>query len=172
MRALMAMGVALLLASCTAESVESSTTEPTPSTVAETTTTVLVPTVDECPAAPYRIGNLPQGVGSVAPDPDEIALDAITSMGGTHTTFYGNTDGEVAIALVRGTFPLEWPEQLGEVFIDGTRGLAALFPDDQWVVAWREQPQARCDHYTMVFYPPVAPSDVEATIASMDRVGG
>jgi hypothetical protein len=40
------------------------------------------------------------------------------------------------------------------------------------VVGWFEEPRERCDLYTMVFYPPVAPADVESTLDAMNRVGG
>jgi hypothetical protein len=56
------------------------------------------------------------------------------------------------------------------VEVAGQRAVAGPFPDGKWVVAWYEGDGTRCDLYTMVFYPPVAASEVEATIGSMVRV--
>jgi hypothetical protein len=163
----------LLVAGCAGTTAESTTTMSTAATTtsaAETTTTQ--PPV-ECPAAPYQLGFLPAGVGTGLLDPDEIAMDVWTSVGGSQTDFLGREDGTVAIALIRGTLPpVDWPAEKGEVFIDGTRGVVGPHPDGSWVAGWFEEPAERCDLYTMVFYPPVAASDVEAVLAGMNRVGG
>lgn len=77
------------------------------------------------------------------------------------------------VALIRGSLPPEqWPGRKGEVTIDGARGVAGPFEDGTWVVAWYEQPGERCDLYMLVFYPPVEPAEVEATVNSLDRVAG
>ncbi len=147
------------------------TTTQAPTTTFEATTTTEPPV--ECPAAPYELSFLPTGVGTAALDPDTIELDVWTSEGGTNTTFYGRSDGSVAIALVRGTLPnVEWPAEKGEIFVDGTRGVVGPHPDGTWVAGWYEAPGERCDEYSMVFYPPVAPADVEAVLDGMNRVGG
>ncbi len=171
MRRVALLVVVLALAACSSGSV-TTTTAPvvTTTTVGETTTTE---TPIDCPAPPYDLGFRPTGVGTGLLDPDLIDMDVWTSVGGSQTAFYGRQDGTVAIALVRGTLPpVDWPAEKGEVFIDGTRGVVGPHPDGTWVAGWYEEPGERCDLYTMVFYPPVAPSDVEAVLAGMNRVGG
>jgi len=126
-----------------------------------------------CPPPPYELAVFPFGVGQGILDPDEIEPDVWTSVGGTNTTFWGRSDGTAAIALIRGTLPaVDWPGDKGEVTIDGTRAAVGPHPDGTWVVGWFEQPAERCDLYTMVFYPPVAPAEVESTLAGMVRVAG
>lgn len=163
----------LALAACSAEadSTTTTTTLGVTSTVAGGSTTTLPPT--ECPSAPYVLTFLPFGVGSGELDTDALEPDVWTSVPGTNTTFIPRDDGTVAIALIRGTLPaVDWPAEKGEVSIDGTRGVAGPHPDGTWVVGWFEQPAERCDQYSMIFYPPWSPGDVESVISGMDRVGG
>ena len=162
----------LLVIACTGTTESTTTTSVvvTTTTTGETTSTGIP--VD-CPAPPYEFEFLPAGVGTGLLDPDEIEMDVWTSVGGSQTEFFGRDDATVAIALIRGTLPpVEWPAEKGEVFIDGTRGVVGPHPDGSWVAGWYEEPGERCDQYTMVFYPPVAPLDVEAVLAGMNRVGG
>lgn len=163
--------VAALLVAC-APGAGSTTSTATPSTTVPPGSTTVPPV--ECPPAPYELGFVPAGVGAEAVDPDEIELDVWTVVGGTNTTFYGREDGSLAIALIRGTLPaVDWPGQKGEVEIDGTAGVVGPHPDGTWVAAWYEEPgEERCNLYTMVFYAPWDPSDVEAVILGMNRVGG
>jgi hypothetical protein len=92
---------------------------------------------------------------------------------GISAALLGRDDGTVAIALVRGTLPpVQWPAEKGEVLIDGTRGVVGPHPDGTWVAGWYEAPGERCDLYTLVVYPPVAPADVEHLIGELNRVGG
>lgn len=162
----------LVVAGCTAATVGTTTTV----TSAPTTTTVPVTTTatpPECPPAPYEVTFLPVGVGEASLDPDEIEFDVWTSVGGTQTTFWGRRDGTVAIALIRGTLPaVDWPGEKGQVEIDGTPAAVGPHPDGTWVAGWYEQPGERCDLYTMVFYAPWSPADVEQVLAGMNRVGG
>lgn len=168
----------LVCAACSASTAETTTSEQSATTLAESTTTTMPATTTseppaDCPAAPYEVLDLPFGVGQGVLDPDEIAPDVWTSVGGTNTTFWGRTDGTVAIALIRGTLPaVDWPGDKGEVSIDGTRAAVGPHPDGTWVAGWFEEPGERCDLYTMVFYPPVSPTEVEETLAGMNRVGG
>lgn len=165
----------LIVVGCTATTVETTTTpvSSTSTTVAEATTSTRAPAVDECPPAPYEVGFLPVNVNDAGFDPGGLEPDVWTSVGGTQTTFYGRTDGTVAIALIRGTLPaVDWPAEKGETEIDGTRAAVGPHPDGTWVVGWFEEPGARCDLYTMVFYPPWSPPDVEEVLLSMNRVGG
>lgn len=166
----------LLVVGCTATAVEPTTSTtvpaPTPTTIAVTTTT-RAPAVDECPPAPYEIGFFPLGVFDSAIDPGGLEPDVWTSVGGTQSTLYGRSDDTVAIALIRGTLPaVDWPAQKGEVEIDGVRAAVGPHPDGTWVAGWFVEPADRCDLYTMVFYPPWNPKDVEAVLASMTRVAG
>lgn len=115
---------------------------------------------------------LPVGVGQGTID-TTLAPDVWTSVPGTNTTFVPRSDDTVAIALIRGTLPaVDWPGEKGEVSIDGTRAAVGPHPDGTWVAGWFEEPRERCDQYTMVFYPPWNPSDVEDTLEGMNRVGG
>jgi hypothetical protein len=163
----------VLLAACSGVSADSTTTAPpspsTTSTVAETTTTEPPP---DCPAAPYDLSVLPVGVGQGTLD-TALEPDVWTSVPGSNTTFIPRNDDTVAIALIRGTLPaVDWPGEKGEVSIDGTRAAVGPHPDGTWVAGWFEEPGERCDRYTMVFYPPWNPADVEEALAGMNRVGG
>jgi hypothetical protein len=170
--AMFSLLVGLVLIGCGGGEVAVTTTS-----VPSTTTTV--PSVDTtdpprpCPAAPYQIGFLPITVNEAGFDPSGLEPDVWTSVGGTHTTFLGRTDGTVAIALIRGTLPaVDWPGEKGETTVDGTRAAVGPHPDGTWVAGWYEEPRERCDLYTMVFYPPWAPSEVEQVILSITRVAG
>lgn len=147
----------------------------TTTTMAVTTTTLDVSTTAppvECPPPPYELDFLPIGIGTAVLDPEEIEPDVWTSVPGSSATLWGRDD-VVALALIRGTLPaVEWPGDRGAVHIDGTRGVVGPHPDGTWVAGWFEAPGERCDLYTMVFYPPVSPDDVQQTLAGMNRVGG
>jgi hypothetical protein len=164
----------LLLAACSggtgADETTTTTSLPvTTTTVTETTTTDPPP---DCPAAPYELTALPVGVGEGEFD-STAEPDVWTSVAGTNTTVVPRSDDTVAIALIRGTLPaVDWPAERGEVSVDGTRAVAGPHPDGTWVAGWFEEPGERCDQYTMVFYPPWNPADVEQVLAGMNRVGG
>jgi hypothetical protein len=163
-----------LVLACSSPAAETTTStiavETTTTSVSETTSTQ--PPI-ECPKPPYQLGFLPTGVGTTVLDPAGIEPDVWTSVPGTSATLLGRGDGSVAIALIRGTLPaVDWPSEKGEVLIDGTRAAVGPHPDGTWVAGWFEEPRERCDLYTMVFYPPVAPPEVEQVIAAMNRVGG
>lgn len=164
----------VFLAACTATTIETTTsTSPSTTTSDSGATTTRAPAVDECPPAPYEIGFLPINVNSAGFDPTGLEPDVWTSVGGTQTTFYGRNDGTVAIAVVRGTLPpIDWPGEKGIVEVDGVEAAVGPHPDGTWVMGWYVEPQARCDLYTMVFYPPWNPQEVEAVIESMVRVAG
>jgi hypothetical protein len=163
--------VLVLTVACSGAASETTTTS-TPSTTTTTDAASTTAPPEECPPPPYEIGFLPPGVGTATLDPAEIEPDVWTSVPGISATLWGRDDA-VAIALIRGALPaVDWPGDKGTVSIDGTDGVAGPHPDGTWVVGWFEEPSERCDLYTMVFYPPVAPADVEATLEAMDRVGG
>lgn len=178
LRPFLAGVLVLALAGCGAAGVDTTTTTVPPSTsttAAPSTTTTVVdvePLVD-CPPAAYDIGVFPDRVAPAQVPAEGIALDPFTGAPGSHSTIWLDADGGLVLSLVRGALPPEdWPGEKGEVTIDGVRAVAGPFEDGTWVVAWYEEPGARCDRYTMVFYPPVTPAEVEATIESMDRVAG
>lgn len=169
----LALALVLCVAACSADQAN-----PTSTTAAETTTTVAATSTstvppEPCPPAPYRLGQLPATVqpaesSEALDDPDEF-----TSIGGTHVRIWVDIDGATAIALIRGALPpQDWPAEKGEVDIAGSRGVAGPYPDGRWVVAWFNDPGARCDQYTMVFYPPISPDEVESTLAAMERTPG
>ncbi len=127
----------------------------------------------DCPPAAYEIGVFPDRVAPSQVPAEGIALDPFTAVPGSHSTIWLDEEGGLVVSLVRGALPPEaWPGDRGEVSIDGVRAVAGPFDDGTWVVAWFEEPGARCDRYTMVFYPPVTPDEVRATLESMDRVAG
>lgn len=143
----------------------------TTTTTSSTTTTTTIPV--DCPAAPYELEHLPEAVGAGHVEMASVEPDAWTSVGGSRSTFIPREDGSIAIALIRGALPaVNWPGEKGEVKVDGTRAAVGPHPDGTWVAGWYEEPGARCDLYTMVFYPPWAPSDVESVLDGMNRVGG
>ena len=163
----------VILAACSGQSAEPSTTTTsapaTTTTLATATTTTPPP---DCPRAPYEMTVLPAGLGEGAID-STGEPDVWTSVAGSNTTFVPRNDDTMAIALVRGTLPaVDWPAEKGEVSIDGTRAVVGPHPDGTWVAGWFEEPGERCDQYTLVFYPPWNPSDVEAVLEGMNRVGG
>ena len=164
-----------LLAACSGTSVAEETTTTTTAPVTTTTmsdTTTTQPPPD-CPRAPYEMSDLPQGVGQGELESESIEPDVWTSVPGTNTIFVPRSDDTVAIALIRGTLPtIDWPDEKGEITIDGTRAAVGPHPDGTWVAGWFEEPGERCDLYTMVFYPPWSPDDVESALLGMNRVGG
>lgn len=170
--------IALLAAACSSPAAVTTTLPETTTSIAPDTTTTSPATSStepavQCPPAPYEVTELPPGVGQGVLDPDTIEPDVWTSVGGTHTIFWGRPDSTVAIALIRGTLPaVDWPGDKGEVSVDGTAAVVGPHSDGTWVMGWYEEPRAQCDLYTMVFYPPVAPPEVESTIESMVRVPG
>lgn len=163
----------MLLVACTGSAGETTTTTApaTTTTAVETTTTTEPP--PPCPPPPYELAFLPPAVepadeGDTADEPDEF-----TSIGGTNVRIWVGPDNETRIALIRGALPpRQFPAERGEVEVAGSRGVAGPYPDGRWVVAWFNEPAARCDQYTMVFYPPVSPAEVEETINSMTRTPG
>lgn len=165
----------LLFAACSSGGADETTTTSTslPSTTTtDSGSTTTVPPL-ECPAAPYDLQTLPEGVGEGEVDTETLEPDVWTSVAGSRTTFLPRSDGTVAIALIRGTLPaVDWPGDKGDIDIDGTRAAVGPHPDGTWVAGWFEEPGERCDLYTMVFYPPWSPTDVEEVLQGMNRVGG
>ena len=164
----------LILAACGGSPAADSTTTSSPAeptTTASPATSTTEPPPD-CPPAPYEMTVLPAGIGEGAID-SSSEPDVWTSVAGSNTTFVPRADDTAAIALIRGTLPaVDWPGEKGEVSIDGTRAVVGPHPDGAWVAGWFEEPGERCDQYTMVFYPPWNPTDVEAVLQGMNRVGG
>lgn len=148
------------------------TSASTPSTTAAQPTSTTAPP-PPCPAAPYELEWVPPTVNPAESTDTVDEPDEFTSVGGTHVRLWVDADNRTAIALVRGSLPpQEFPAERGEVDVAGSRGVAGPYPDGRWVVAWFNEPGDRCDEYTMVFYPPVSPSEVEETLANMTRLPG
>lgn len=162
----------LLLAACSSPTTTTALGLPVlTTTTTQGTAGSTAPALVDCPPAPYRVSVLPSRVSSDEVPPGAIELDPFTAIGGTRSVFWTDSEGKLAVALIRGTLPPEdFPGEKGEVEVAGTPGVAGPFDDGKWVVAWFEGEGQRCDLYTMVFYPPVEPSEVEATIASIERV--
>lgn len=169
--------VVLVLVACSAGAETTTTGGPVPTltpllstTVPNTATTVPPP---PCPAPPYELNYLPPAVVAAEAEDTADEPDEFTSIGGTNVAVWVNSDNQTAIALVRGSLPpRDWPAERGEVEVAGSDGVAGPYPDGRWVVAWFNDPGERCDQYTMVFYPPVSPQEVEETLFEMARVAG
>ena len=165
--------LAVLVAACTDGGAASTTTEPptTTTTVQETTTTV--ERLADCPAPPYDIGTFPSGISSEQVPVADLPFDDYTIVPGSSSEIWLADDGSLAMALIRGALPPEqWPGESQIVDIDGVDARVGPFESGEWVAAWFEEPGERCDQYTLVFYPPVDPQEVQATIESMDRTAG
>jgi hypothetical protein len=162
------------LAACTVASDPPTTTTTVPATtsttVVETTTTTAPP---ECAPPPYAVDVLPAKVaGSVVP-PADLERNEYLEVPGSSSRFWLDEDGHLAVALIRGTLPLQmWPGESSIIEIDGVQARVGPFDDGSWVVGWAEPGEQRCDLFTMVFFPPVDPSEVQATLLSMDRTAG
>lgn len=165
----------VVLTGCSGVGSANTTEPPFPETTAPgdaTTTTSSTVPPGECPPPPYDLTFVPAGVGEGEID-TTVEPDVWTSVPGTNTIFVPRSDDTIAIALIRGTLPaVDWPAEKGEISIDGTRAAVGPHPDGTWVAGWYEEPAERCDLYTMVFYPPWNPSDVEDVLLGMNRVGG
>jgi hypothetical protein len=168
------LGVLLfVLAACSAggEATTTTSTVSSTSTTAEVTTTTTRPM--QCAKPPYRVDVLPERVEPTIVDPDDLERNEYLEVAGSSSTIWLDGEGELAVALIRGTLPLEmWPGDSGVVSIDGADARVGPFDDGSWVVGWAEPPEERCDLFTMVFFPPVDAAEVEATLASMDRTAG
>jgi hypothetical protein len=162
------VGLALALAACNTPGDSPTTSAVT--TPPDSTTGSTIETLDECPAIPYTVRRVPDRVEAESTDADNLELDEFTSIGGTSSLLWVDDDGAVAVALIRGTLPPEeWPGDRGEVDVAGFRAVVGPFEDGKWVAAWFESEDERCDLYTMVFYPPVDPTEVELSLASIVR---
>lgn len=168
--------VAGFLVSCSGgeDAVETSLPAIMTTTTAAPTTTASGPAgLLDCSRIPYAVGALPARVAGEVPPGGSAPLEEYSSIPGTRSLLWLDDAGEVAVVLVRGTLPVaEFPGEKGQVDVAGLPAVAGPFDDGSWVVAWFEEPGERCDLYTMVFYPPVEPAEVEATIASITRLGG
>lgn len=151
-------------------------TTTTPTTAVPTTTTALTTTTappQPCPPAPYELSFLPPTVVPAEQEDTVDEPDEFQTIGATHVRLWVNSESTTAIALIRGSLPpQQFPAERGEVEVAGSRGVAGPYPDGRWVVAWFNEPGDRCDEYTMVFYPPVSPAEVEQTLAGMTRTPG
>ncbi|HEY7704884.1 MAG TPA: hypothetical protein VID03_08675 [Acidimicrobiia bacterium] len=162
--------IAVVLLTACSGAVSTTTGAASSSTTASGPTTS-IPSLVECDNPPYRIGEFPGAVQGAATDPSLIDLDVFTSIGGTRSIFWVDAEGNLSLALVRGALPpVDWPGEKGEVMVAGVRGVAGPHQDGKWVVAWYEGTgEERCDLYMLVFYPPVTPDEVEASVASVTR---
>jgi hypothetical protein len=150
------------------QSEEVTTTAATTTTTVEATTASTVEPLVECPPIPYRVTALPARAIGESADLGSIELDEFTAIGGTRSVFWLDGDGALVVALIRGSLPpRDWPGERGEVTVAGVRAVVGPFDEGQWVAAWFEGAGERCDLYTMVFYPPVDPAEVEAALTSI-----
>lgn len=169
MRFLPVAALLLLVVSCSASP------EPTTSLVATSTappvTTTTVESLVECPQIPYQVPALPTRVAGESADLAEIEEDEFTALGGTRSVFWVDADGNLTVALIRGSLPpRDWPGEKGEIDIAGQRAVVGPFEGGIWVAGWFDgDGQERCDLYTMVFYPPIEPDEVETALESITR---
>lgn len=161
----------VLIVACTGAAEPSTTTEVSTTTTTDPTTTTTIP--PQCAPPPYSVETLPGKVEPTIVDAADLPRHPYLEVPGSSSTIWVDGNGDLAVALVRGTLPLEeWPGERGEVSIDGARAVVGPMNDGSWVVGWFEQPGDRCDLFTMVFFPPIEPAEVEATLQSMDRTAG
>ncbi len=172
MKKLLGMAMILVVAACSDGAATTTSMPP----VVTTTSTVAVPVTiatQDCGLVPYVVEALPSRVDADRPGADEVPQDMFTTIPGTNSSIWFDSDGEPALVFVRGSLPpIDWPGERGEVSIDGARGVAGPLDDGSWMVAWFEGAGESCDQYFMVFYPPVEPAEVEATVASLNRTAG
>lgn len=162
----------VILTSCTS-SASTSTEAPSTVTTGSTTTTEPAPPLVNCPRPPYRVEILPERVTGMTLAGGDVPLDPYTALPGTTSSVWLDERGALVVALIRGALPPEeWPDEKGEVEIDGARAVAGIMADGNWVVGWYEKPGDRCDLYTMVFFQPVTKEEVRTSLVSMDRVAG
>jgi CubicO group peptidase (beta-lactamase class C family) len=163
------LALLLLVGACSAS--PESTTSLLAVTTAPPETTATLESLVECPQIPYQVPELPARVAGESADLAEIEEDEFTALGGTRSVFWVDGDGKLSVALVRGTLPpREWPGEKGEIDIAGQRAVVGPFEDGIWVAGWFDgDGQERCDLYTMVFYPPIEPDEVETALASITR---
>lgn len=164
-----AVGLFLFVCACTTGS-ESTTSLVSVTTAPEETTTSLEALV-ECPPIPYRVTDLPARVAGENASLGDIEEDEFTALGGTRSVIWVDSDGNLTVALIRGALPpRQWPGEKGEVEIADQRAIVGPFEDGLWVAGWFEGDGSdRCDRYTMVFYPPIEPGEVQAAMASITR---
>jgi len=159
----------LLVCACSAN--PGSTTSLASTTTAPPETTTTVESLVECPQIPYQVPELPTRVAGESADLSAIEEDEFTGLGGTRSVFWVDGDGNLTVALIRGALPpRDWPGERGEIEIAGQRAVVGPFEDGVWVAGWFDgDGQERCDLYTMVFYPPIEPDEVETALASITR---
>ncbi|MGQ0850007.1 MAG: hypothetical protein ACT4OP_13030 [Actinomycetota bacterium] len=162
---------ALLVGGCGAPARVTTTVAPVAPTTSTASAPAAVAQLVECPSIPYVVNTLPTRVEGQAADLKDIEVDEFTAIGGTRSVFWVDADGSLRIALIRGTLPpRDWPGEKGAVDIAGVRGVVGPFDEGMWVAAWFEGAGSdRCDLYTMVFYPPIEPAEVETTLRSITR---
>jgi hypothetical protein len=159
----------VLVCACSAGLGSTTTFVSTTTVPPETTTTI--ESLVECPQIPYQVPELPTRVAGESADLAEIEEDEFTALGGTRSVFWVDAEGHLTVALIRGALPpREWPGEKGEIDIAGQRAVVGPFEDGIWVAGWFDgDGQERCDLYTMVFYPPIEPDEVETALASITR---
>ena len=163
------VGLLLVMCACSASSAPATTLAPT-TTAAPAATTTLEPLV-ECPPIEYRVPGLPGRVEGEGADLADIEEDEFTALGGTRSVFWVDGDGNLTVALIRGSLPpRDWPGEKGELEIAGQRAVVGPFEDGIWVAGWFEgDGRDRCDLYTMVFYPPIESDEVETALESISK---
>lgn len=169
MRFLRAAVPLLLVVACSGGS-DATTSLATTTTAALESTTTMAALV-ECPQIPYQVPDLPARVAGESADLSAIEEDEFTALGGTRSVFWVDGEGNLTVALIRGALPpREWPGEKGEIEIAGQRAVVGPFEDGLWVAGWFDaEGQDRCDLYTMVFYPPIEPDEVETALTSITR---
>jgi hypothetical protein len=169
----LAVMLGVVVAGCTEGAADVTTTTLPPTTTTTVPTTTSVERLPDCPAPSYEIASFPSGISSDQVPVADLPFDDYTIVPGSASQIWLADDGALAMALIRGALPPDqWPGERGEVSIDGARGVVGPFDDGTWVAAWFEEPGERCDQYTLVFYPPIDPVEVQSTIESMDRTAG
>ncbi len=101
------------------------------------------------------------------PAPGEVALDRFTLLPGTATLFWVDAAGDPMVVLVRGTLPPEpFTGTRAPLQVRGFDAVIGPLAGEVWVVAWLEG-EARCDQYSLFFYPPTTPQEAVAVAESI-----
>lgn len=161
----------ILLTACTTTSApttsSSTTTSLTTTTTVPTTTTFPDLGVEICDPPDFVIPALPEGLSAENIEISQLATDRFTSIPGSSVAFWADGNGDLSMAFLRGSLPVEpWTGATERVNVRGFQGALGPLSDGVWAVAWFESETA-CDSYTLLFYPPLGPIEARQVAESI-----
>lgn len=162
--------VLLALVACTTSpEVVPTTSAPPPTTTSVPTATTTLPDlgVELCDPADFVIPSLPEGLDAATVNIAAIATDKYTSVPGSAVSLWAGADGEISMAFLRGSLPVEpWAGATERVTVRGFSGALGPLSDGVWAVAWFEA-ETKCDSYTLLFYPPLGAEEARLVAESI-----